>query len=371
MREGWKAFTDEVEAAQQAPMPAANNESAVVARPALPPPRPAPAAAKRSASSTDAAPAVLRSAAPPANAIRGLTLPSPAALLNWLRNGLKLPLASGAADEEEGNRADAGSAGPSASRVYRASTTLEQELAPATERFGRAAEVLQRVMRDIRGGKGLEIEAVEEVVEDLVESMVRNPDALQLVASLRESDASAYLHALQVAVLLVAFGRELGFTKTELQQLGQVGMLLDIGKLGVRRDILDKRGNLTTLEFAAVKRHVEYGLETLRSSNAVHPDVLAGIAQHHERINGSGYPQALRGEDICVFAQMAGSSTPSLRSLRRGRMPNPSRPTTPCATCRAGARALSAVHWYSSSSRPSASSRSVAWWSCPPARLRS
>ncbi|RDJ93524.1 HD domain-containing protein, partial [Lacticaseibacillus rhamnosus] len=90
---------------------------------------------------------------------------------------------------------------------------------------------------------------LHDVVEDLVESIIRNPDALQLVSRLRESDESAYTHALQVAVLLVTFGRELGFSRMELEHLGQVGMLLDIGKLRIPREILSKRGNLTPDEF--------------------------------------------------------------------------------------------------------------------------
>jgi HD-GYP domain-containing protein (c-di-GMP phosphodiesterase class II) len=191
-------------------------------------------------------------------------------------------------------------------RVYQDAVPVEQELGRANESFARAAATVGAVIRDIQLGKGLQLEAVEDVVEDLVESIVRHPGAMQLVSRLREADESAYTHALQVAVLLVSFGRELGFSRTELAQLGQVGMLLDIGKTRVDRAILTKRGNLTADEFEQVKRHVQYGLDIVRPSELAHPDVIAGIAQHHERLNGTGYPNALKEGQIGAFGQMSG-----------------------------------------------------------------
>jgi HD-GYP domain-containing protein (c-di-GMP phosphodiesterase class II) len=191
-------------------------------------------------------------------------------------------------------------------RIYQDSGPVEPELERANESFGRAIDMLGTVIRDIQVGKGLEIEAVESVVEDLVESIIHHPGALQLVSRMREADESAYTHALQVAVLLVSFGRELGFSRTELTQLGQVGMLLDVGKLRIDPRILSKRGNLTAEEFDEVKRHVQYGLDIIASSAVAHPDVIAGVAQHHERLNGTGYPRGLRDADLVPVGQMAG-----------------------------------------------------------------
>lgn len=191
-------------------------------------------------------------------------------------------------------------------RVYQNAAPVEQELARANQTFVRATDTVNAIVRDIRVGKGLQLEAVEEVVEDLVESIVRNPGALQLVSRLREANESAYTHALQVAVLLVSFGRELGFSREELTQLGQVGLLLDVGKMRVDQAILAKRGNLTADEFEQVKQHVQHGLDIIRPSGLAHVDVIAGVAQHHERLNGTGYPNALKDGEIGPFGQMAG-----------------------------------------------------------------
>jgi len=183
---------------------------------------------------------------------------------------------------------------------------LASELAPAVQGFAHATDVFNGVIAQIRTGKGLELESVESVVEELVDSILRNPEALQLVARLRESDEAAYGHALQVAVLMVSFGREIGFAREELSHLGQIGMLLDIGKLRISPAILRKPGNLTPEEFEEVKRHVDCGMELIRTSGKVHPNVLEGIHQHHERLDGSGYPRRLKDRQIGPFGRMAG-----------------------------------------------------------------
>ena len=248
---------------------------------------------------------------------QGLALPRKD-LLAWLSEQLERVRFS--APEETGAVDDAGA---SQSRHKHGATVyhnvpLEQELQSADDSYGAAIDMLGSVMRDIKIGKGLEIEAVESVVEDLVESIIRHPGALQLVSRMREADESSYTHALQVAVLLASFGRELGFSREQLTYLGQVGMLLDVGKLRISERILNKRGNLAPAEFDEVKRHVQYGLEIVESSGVAHPDVVAGVAEHHERLNASGYPRGLHDAQIAPVGKMAGivDSFSALTSIR-------------------------------------------------------
>jgi HD-GYP domain-containing protein (c-di-GMP phosphodiesterase class II) len=242
----------------------------------------------------------------------GIAVAAPGDLLAWLREQLErvrfsAPPGSGSDADAQGSATAARPrSGGSSGKIYYESVPLEQELLSANDRFGAAIDMLGTVMHDIQVGKGLEIEAVESVVEDLVESIIRHPGALQLVSRMREADESSYTHALQVGVLLASFGRELGFSRAELTHLGQVGMLLDIGKLRIDPNILNKRTHLTPAEFEEVKRHVGYGLEILESSAVVHPDVVTGLAQHHERLNGSGYPRGLQDPEIAPIGKMAG-----------------------------------------------------------------
>jgi HD-GYP domain-containing protein (c-di-GMP phosphodiesterase class II) len=190
--------------------------------------------------------------------------------------------------------------------IYPDTRTVEEEIAPARAAYDRTSEMLRKLASDVWAGHPVEIARVEEVVDEMVESMVRNPDALMWVARLREQDITTYGHGLQVAVYLVAFGRHLGFPRAELSQLGTIGLLLDIGKIKLPRALLEKQGRLTPEEFETVKGHVTLGLEILSATPNWPVEVLEGIAQHHERMNGSGYPRGLKAEQIGIFGRMAG-----------------------------------------------------------------
>jgi HD-GYP domain-containing protein (c-di-GMP phosphodiesterase class II) len=190
--------------------------------------------------------------------------------------------------------------------TYVDEVSVEVEVPRAREVVAKSTDLLEKLVADIRLGQNFEIDRVEEIVDDMVESIVRNPDALMWVARLREQDIGTYGHGLQVSVYLTSFGRHLGFPKGHLSILAQVGLLLDIGKIRLPRDLLEKQGRLTPEEFEEVKAHVQHGLDILEETPNFHPEVIEGIAQHHERMNGSGYPHGLMGEEIGVIGRMAG-----------------------------------------------------------------
>jgi len=190
--------------------------------------------------------------------------------------------------------------------IYQDVRTVEEEITPARAAFDHSSTMLRKIVDDVWAGHPVAVERVDEVVEEMVESMVRNPDALMWVARLREQDITTYGHGLQVAVYLVAFGRHLGFPRAQLAQLGTIGLLLDIGKTRLPRELLEKQGRLTPEEFERVKGHVTLGLEILSATPSWTEEVTEGIAQHHERMNGSGYPRGLRGEAIGIYGRMAG-----------------------------------------------------------------
>ena len=191
-------------------------------------------------------------------------------------------------------------------QTYQNVVSVEEEAPRAREVVTHATELLDKLVGDIRLGNSFEVERVEEIVEDMVDSIVRNPQALMWVAKLRQEDISAYGHGLQVSVYLTSFGRHLGFPRGQLSLLAQVGLLLDIGKLKLPREILDKQGRLSDQEFESAKAHVDLGIEILKETPNFPRDVLNGIEQHHERMNGSGYPRGLVGEEIGIFGRMAG-----------------------------------------------------------------
>jgi HD-GYP domain-containing protein (c-di-GMP phosphodiesterase class II) len=192
-----------------------------------------------------------------------------------------------------------------APQTYANVVSVEEEAPRAREVVAQATDLLEKLVSDIRLGQSFEVDRVEDIVDGMVESIIRNPQALMWVARLREQDIGSYGHGLQVSVYLTSFGRHLGFPKAHLSQLAQVGLLLDIGKIRLPRELLEKQGRLSDDEFDEAKQHVALAVEILTESE-FDPEVIAGIGQHHERMNGSGYPRGLVGDEISVYGRMAG-----------------------------------------------------------------
>ncbi|MGZ5106216.1 MAG: HD domain-containing phosphohydrolase [Usitatibacter sp.] len=191
-------------------------------------------------------------------------------------------------------------------QTYVDQVSVEEEVPRAEAAVTQASELLDKLVNDIRLGQSFEVERVDEIVTDMVDSIVRNPDAAMWIARLRREDISTYGHGLQVSVYLTSFGRHIGFPKAQLSQLAQIGLLLDIGKIKLPRWLLDKQGRLTTEEYEEAKRHVAHGIAILTETPNIDPEVLEGIEQHHERMNGSGYPNGNVGDEIGIYGRMAG-----------------------------------------------------------------
>lgn len=190
-------------------------------------------------------------------------------------------------------------------RRYDDRAPLEAELPRARVAFGGGERALEMLVSDVRNGRVPDVSEVGEAVDEIVDSMVDNPDALMWVARLREESVEAYQHGVKVALYLIALGRHLGFPRPELSHLGMIGMLADVGKTLLPRALLEKPGMLAPAEYHIVKEHVRLGLEALSSSVRLAPAIVEGIAQHHERLDGSGYPKGLRDDEIGVYGRMA------------------------------------------------------------------
>ena len=120
------------------------------------------------------------------------------------------------------------------------------------------------------------------------------------MTALRNKDSYLLEHSLNVAFLLVNFGRHLGFSPEQLKDLAVGGVLHDIGKTQIRDEVLQKPGKLTNEEFEHIKRHPLYAqslLEQLPGLSQISKDISL---MHHEKLDGSGYPSGLKGEEINV-----------------------------------------------------------------------
>ena len=187
---------------------------------------------------------------------------------------------------------------------YAEPAPIEAALPRANQSWSRGADTLRTLMDDLRDDTHSELRDVDQVADDLVASMIETPDAMLWVARLRNEDQGVYQHCLKVAIYLVALGRHMGFPRDDLVRLGITGMLADVGKIQLPRALLEKPGMLTPGEHDVVKKHVQLGIDALRKSMTIDPSVEQGILQHHERIDGSGYPQGLQGKEIGIYGRM-------------------------------------------------------------------
>ncbi|HEY0879298.1 MAG TPA: HD-GYP domain-containing protein, partial [Zeimonas sp.] len=190
-------------------------------------------------------------------------------------------------------------------RRYADRAPIEEELPRARTAFTVGEHALDSLIADVRHGRVPDVQQVSGAVDEIVDSMVDNPDALMWVARLREESVQTYQHGVKVALYLVSLGRHLGFPRRELSNLGMIGMLADVGKTRLPHALLEKPGMLAPAEYNIVREHVRLGLEALGASVRLAPAIVEGIAQHHERLDGSGYPKGLRGAEIGLYGRMA------------------------------------------------------------------
>lgn len=190
--------------------------------------------------------------------------------------------------------------------AYVDSASFDDEVPRAMEARGKAAEFATRMLDDVRQGREISTEDVRDAVEPMVRSIVRNADAFLWIDNLRERGDYDYNHALGCSALAAAFGRHIGFPEELLADLAGGGLLLDIGKLRVRPELMDRQGPIGADEHAEIRCHVEHGLEILNNGNVLQSHVRDMIVFHHEREDGSGYQQGLTGDRIPLLARIAG-----------------------------------------------------------------
>jgi HD-GYP domain-containing protein (c-di-GMP phosphodiesterase class II) len=189
---------------------------------------------------------------------------------------------------------------PPAPRV----STVE-EMGRAKKVHTEANKIIHNIMHDVRLGKQVSVEAVEPVVERVTESILRNSGALLSLCRVKNKDDYTFLHSVSVCALLVSFCHAVGLDAATIRLAGIGGMLHDIGKVRVPDEILNKPGRLTEAEFDAMKLHVVESKNVLEQTPGIAEISMQIAYEHHERYDGSGYAQGLKGEAISKMGQMA------------------------------------------------------------------
>ncbi len=182
---------------------------------------------------------------------------------------------------------------------------LREEINKAKEVKKEAKKTVETLMNDVRLGKQIEVEKVDRVVEQMIESIFRNNDALTSLGRIKSVDEYTFMHSVSVGVLMISFGKHLGFDYELIKQIGVGGLLHDVGKVNVPVDILTSINKLTEEEFIEARKHVKEGRTILENTPSMHTNSIMVAAHHHERVDGTGYPDRLSGDSINIYGQMA------------------------------------------------------------------
>ncbi|MBZ8142416.1 phosphodiesterase [Rubrivivax gelatinosus] len=183
-------------------------------------------------------------------------------------------------------------------------TSMAEELKAAAEVCKRGREAVVSMFSDARLGRAIDGEACMPLVEQVTDSVFRNPGALVSLARLKTHDDYTYMHSVAVCALMVALGRQLGADDAECRRLGLAGLLHDIGKALMPPEVLNKPGKLTDDEFDVMRSHPERGHVLLQEARGAGDDALEVCLHHHERVDGKGYPHQLAGDALTRLARM-------------------------------------------------------------------
>lgn len=198
------------------------------------------------------------------------------------------------------------SLGPAALHLGARRASVAQERSRARELVSVAKEQIAATFEDVRFGRNINVASLWPMVSGITASVERHPGAIMGVTRMRDRHEHTYVHSVAVCGLMINLARRLKLDPTLHHNIGLAGLLHDVGKARVPTSLLDKPGPLTAEETAVMRTHCELGHDILMSGTERLPDlVLDVVLHHHERLDGTGYPDFKEGNSISTYARMA------------------------------------------------------------------
>ena len=205
----------------------------------------------------------------------------------------------------------------------------DEERIRAERVYGEARSLVGSLINDVKMGNAIEVGPVEELGQEISESVLANSNALLCLSQIRAKDKYLMEHSINVGILMGVFARFLNYETAELHQMVTGAILHDLGKVRVPDQILHKTGKLTDSEWQEMQNHVLYGEEVLLKSKGISDIAISICAQHHEKLNGKGYPRGLKSNEISTYGRMASivdiyDAITADRCYHKGKSPNDS-----------------------------------------------
>lgn len=185
-----------------------------------------------------------------------------------------------------------------------AKVPLEEEIVVAQQIHSQAQNLVGDFLNNVKVGAALEVAPIHELADELQNSVLRNPNALSCLGRIREKDNYLLEHSVNLSVLMSLFGNHRGLSADVLHQTIVGALLHDLGKILTPDEILHKPGRLTPEEFEVMKLHARHSRDILAATDGIGEISVITAAQHHEKLNGTGYPEGLKGDEISEYGRM-------------------------------------------------------------------
>ena len=190
--------------------------------------------------------------------------------------------------------------------VYEVEASIYKEASKASKLYSNVNLAMKNVFDTVRKGGEVDIPETSRMAESLVDSVVRNPDALVWLSKMSDQDVYAYQHVVRSSVWALVLGRHLGLDRPLLKTLAMGVLLSHLGKMNIAPELLQKASTLTRDELVAYQAYVMESVHILRGIDGIGEGVIAIAEFHQERHNGSGFPKGITGERIPLLAKIAG-----------------------------------------------------------------
>jgi len=182
--------------------------------------------------------------------------------------------------------------------------SASEELMRARKICAAARQAVESMFKEARMGRSVDTQALAPMVEEISSSVMRHPGALVSLARLKSKDDYTYMHSVAVCGLMISLARRLGLDETTTREAGLAGLVHDLGKAAVPLTVLNKPGKLTDEEFRVMRGHPGAGHAMLLEAGGAGDIALDVVLHHHEKVDGSGYPHKLAGDQLSLFAKM-------------------------------------------------------------------
>ncbi len=189
-------------------------------------------------------------------------------------------------------------------KIPEPTSNFSNEFCQAESTFNKTSALIKSFMEEVHLGRSINLQMAKDTVSECVQSIIKSPDALMWLMHLKNRDEYTSQHSMNVCILSIALGRQLGLSVKELEELGLCGMMHDMGKMQVPLAILNKPGQLEPEELTEMQSHPTKGLHLLMTDSEMPGTAIDAAYGHHERMDGKGYPRGLTGDKLHPYTRI-------------------------------------------------------------------